>query len=319
MTFLAILLGLLSIGGVAFALLSPMMGDEGKVEARLKSISEKQTSGAAKQEKDAARRKQIASALDTGKGKRKSKQSLEARIGQAGLTMTRSQYFLFSAIAGLLAAVMTLIMSGSFFIGVMGGIIGCVGIPSWYLSFNRNKRLNKFSADFAGAIDVIVRGIKAGLPLGDCIRIVGSEAPEPLAGEFRGMVEVQQMGMTVTEAVERLAERIPTPEANFFAIVITIQQKTGGNLSEALGNLSRVLRDRKKMKQKIKAMSTEATASAGIIASLPFIVGTLVYITSPAYISLLWSTSTGNVVMLCAAFWMACGVFVMRKMINFDF
>jgi len=95
------------------------------------------------------------------------------------------------------------------------------------------------------------------------------------------------MGMTVTEAVERLAERIPTPEANFFAIVITIQQKTGGNLSEALGNLSRVLRDRKKMKQKIKAMSTEATASAGIIASLPFIVGTLVYITSPAYISLL--------------------------------
>ena len=319
MTILAILLGLVALGGVAYALLPAMIGDEAKVDTRLKSIADKQSSGAAKQEKDAARRKQIASALDTGQAKRKSKQSLEARIGQAGLTMTRSQYFLFSAVAGLLLGVLVLIMSGNFFIGVMAGIIGCVGIPSWYLSFNRNKRLNKFSNDFAGAIDVIVRGIEAGLPLGDCIRIVGSEAPEPLAGEFRGMVEVQQMGMTVTEAVERLAERIPTPEANFFAIVITIQQKTGGNLSEALGNLSRVLRDRKKMKQKIKAMSTEATASAGIIASLPFIVGTLVYITSPAYISLLWSTSTGNVVMLCSAFWMACGGFVMRKMINFDF
>ena len=164
-----------------------------------------------------------------------------------------------------------------------------------------------------------MRGIKAGLPLGDCIRIVGNEAPEPLAAEFRGMIEAQQMGMTIGEAVERLAQRVPTPEANFFAIVIVIQQKTGGNLSEALGNLSRVLRDRKKMKHKIKAMASEATASAGIIAALPFIVSILVYLTSPAYIMLLFTTSTGNVTLLVAGFWMACGVFVIRKMINFDF
>ena len=127
------------------------------------------------------------------------------------------------------------------------------------------------------------------------------------------------MGMTMSEAVERMAQRIPTSEANFFAIVITIQQKTGGNLSEALSNLSRVLRDRKKMRGKIKAMATEATASAAIIGSLPVIVSVLIYGTSPAYITLLWTTSPGKVVLLCAAFWMSCGIAVMRKMINFDF
>ncbi|MFZ9502270.1 MAG: type II secretion system F family protein, partial [Beijerinckiaceae bacterium] len=143
--------------------------------------------------------------------------------------------------------------------------------------------------------------------------------PEPLATEFRGLVESQQMGMTMSEAVERMAQRIPTPEANFFAIVITVQQKTGGNLSEALGNLSRVLRERKKMRGKIRAMATEATASAAIIGSLPFIVTILIYVTSPDYIKLMWTTPTGKVVLVAAGMWMSCGIAVMRKMINFDF
>ena len=125
--------------------------------------------------------------------------------------------------------------------------------------------------------------------------------------------------MPIGEACAKLYERMPLPEANFFGIVISIQQKAGGNLSEALGNLSRVLRDRKKMKAKIQAMSMEAKASASIIGALPICVGTLVYITSPDYIELLWMTDLGRMMMAGCAAWMSIGVFVMKQMINFDF
>lgn len=319
MTFLAIMLGMTSIGGIVYAVIVPLMSGEAKGESRLKAVAQGQSATAVKQEKDAVRRKQISAALDTTRNKIKDKQTLEARIGQAGINMTRTQYYLFCGLAGLGTGFLLLLMSGNPLMGLMGALVGSAGIPHWYLGFRKNKRLNKFSADFPGAIDVIVRGIKAGLPLGDCIRIVGSEAPEPLAAEFRGITESQQMGMTVGEAVERLAMRVPTSEANFFAIVIGIQQKTGGNLSEALGNLSKVLRDRKKMKHKIKAMASEANPSAYIIGALPFIVAVLVYLTSPEYILLLFTTSTGNVTLMIAGFWMCCGIAVMRKMINFDF
>jgi tight adherence protein B len=148
---------------------------------------------------------------------------------------------------------------------------------------------------------------------------VANESPEPVRSEFRGMIETQAIGLTLGEAAGRLYERIPLPEANFFGIVILIQQRAGGNLSEALGNLSKVLRDRKKMKAKIKAMSMEAKASASIIAALPIAVMTLVYLTSPSYISLLWTESVGRVMLAGCAIWMLMGVLVMRKMINFDF
>jgi tight adherence protein B len=125
--------------------------------------------------------------------------------------------------------------------------------------------------------------------------------------------------MPIGDACGKLYDRMPLPEANFFGIVISIQQKAGGNLSEALGNLSRVLRDRKKMKAKIQAMSMEAKASATIIGALPACVGALVYLTSPDYISLLWSTDLGRMMMAGCAMWMSLGVFVMKQMINFDF
>jgi tight adherence protein B len=178
--------------------------------------------------------------------------------------------------------------------------------------------MKKFLLEFPGAIDVIVRGIKAGLPLGDCLRIVASEMAEPVRGEFRQIIEAQSIGLSLPEAVARITERVPVSEANFFAIVINIQQKSGGNLSEALGNLSAVLRDRKLMKAKVAAMSSEAKASAGIIGALPFIVTLLVYLSSPGYISLLWTTSTGEFVLGCAAFWMMIGIVTIKKMVNFD-
>ena len=133
------------------------------------------------------------------------------------------------------------------------------------------------------------------------------------------IVETQTIGMPLGEACGRLYERMPVPEANFFGIVVAIQQKSGGNLSEALGNLSKVLRERKKMKAKIQAMSMEAKASASIIGALPICVGGLVYLTSPDYIELLWTNDLGRFMMAGCAMWMGIGVFVMKQMINFDF
>jgi tight adherence protein B len=199
------------------------------------------------------------------------------------------------------------------------GISGGVLLPHFFVNFKRKRRLNRFSNEFPNAVDVIVRGVKAGLPLVDCLKVIARESVEPVRSEFQEVVEDQTLGMPLPDAVGRLPERIPLPEANFFAIVVAIQSRTGGSLSEALSNLSKVLRDRKKMSAKIRAMSAEAKSSAGIIGSLPIVVGVLVFFTSPEYIKLLFTTTVGNIVMGIAAFWMFIGVMVMRKMINFDF
>jgi tight adherence protein B len=193
------------------------------------------------------------------------------------------------------------------------------GLPRWILKFLKKRRENKFLQAFPDAVDTIVRGIRAGLPLLDSMRILSLEAPEPLRSEFRSIMETQAIGMPIGDACSKLYERIPVPEANFFGIVIAIQQKSGGNLSEALANLSRVLRDRKKMKAKIQAMSMEAKASAGIIGALPPIVMILVYLTTPEYISLLWIDPKGQLMLVGCVIWMSIGVMVMKKMINFDF
>ncbi len=199
------------------------------------------------------------------------------------------------------------------------GFAAAFGLPFWILRYLKKRREAKFLEAFPDAVDVIVRGIKAGLPLLDSMKIITTDSPEPLRSEFRSIVETQAVGIPLGDACAKLYERIPLAEANFFGIVISIQQKAGGNLSEALGNLSRVLRDRKKMKAKIQAMSMEAKASGAIIAALPIIVMLLVYFSSPDYISLLWTEPKGRMMMAASAVWMTLGVLVMRKMINFDF
>ena len=210
-------------------------------------------------------------------------------------------------------------MSGSPLVAAGMGFAGGFGLPRWALSFLKTRRETKFLYNFPDAVDVIVRGIKAGLPLFESIKVVAADSPEPLRSEFLAIIETQAIGMPLGEACARLYERMPLPEANFFGIVIAIQQKSGGNLSEALGNLSKVLRDRKKMSEKIQAMSMEAKASAGIIGSLPPIVMFLVYLTTPHYISLLWTHPTGQLMLVACVVWMSIGIMVMKKMINFDF
>ncbi len=212
-----------------------------------------------------------------------------------------------------------MLTGGGILVAAALGFAGALGLPRWLLSFLKKRREANFLDSFPDAVDIIVRGVKAGLPLLDCLKMITIEAPEPVKSEFRAIVETQAIGMPLGEACGKLYEHMPVPEANFFGIVISIQQKAGGNLAEALGNLSRVLRDRKKMKAKIQAMSMEAKASASIIGALPVAVMTLVYITSPQYISLLWTEPLGRVMLAASAVWMSMGVMVMKKMINFDF
>jgi tight adherence protein B len=253
------------------------------------------------------------------KAQRPKNPPLELRIEQAGLSWSKQKFIIISAILGLLALGLTFLANFGPLPALALGFTAGFGAPRWLLSYLKKRREKKFLECFPDAVDVIVRGIKAGLPLLDSIRVIAQEVPEPARSEFRAIIETQTIGMPLGDACAKLYERMPVAEANFFGIVISIQQKAGGNLSEALGNLSRVLRDRKKMKAKINAMSMEAKASASIIGALPVIVGLLVYLTSPDYIELLWITDMGRMMLAGCATWMGIGIFVMKNMINFDF
>jgi tight adherence protein B len=178
--------------------------------------------------------------------------------------------------------------------------------------------MNRFLNDFADAIDVMVRGLKAGLPVSEAMKIIAAESGPPVGPEFIEVVDGQRIGIPIDQGIERMYDRMPLSEVNFLGIVMTIQSKTGGNLSEALSNLSRVLRERKKMKQKVRAISQEAKSSAAIIGSLPFfIMGALTFL-NPEYLSPLFHTSFGNMLIIGSGIWMTIGCLIMRQMINFE-
>ena len=310
-----------AVGGIAWVFLYPLLSGERKAEGRRASIARADAPMAKQTEKSQrSRREQVETSLKDLEARRQQEKSvpLSVRLSQAGLDWTPQKFWIASAVvAGVLFAVAMFVGGG--LLGAGLAFAGGFGLPRWALSFLKKRRENKFLAALPDAVDVIVRGIKAGLPLFESIKVVAADSPEPLRSEFLAIIETQAIGMPLGEACSRLYDRMPLPEANFFGIVISIQQKSGGNLSEALGNLSKVLRDRKKMKEKIQAMSMEAKASAGIIGSLPPIVMFLVYLTTPHYISLLWTHPTGQLMLVGCVVWMAVGIMVMKKMINFDF
>ena len=322
-----VILVVLCTGGFLYAFLQPKISGEDKREKRMAQISVPRNVVEAERRtmQDADKRRK--SVQDALKGI-ESKQKLQARKGknpplslriqQAGLGWSRNKFIAISAITGLVITALAFLKGLPLLIVAAIGLVGMLGLPRWYIDFRRKRRMNGFINEMPNAVDVIVRGIKAGLPLGDCLKIISMEASEPVRGEFRRIIVAQALGVPLTDAVQRLPERIPLPEANFFAIVIAIQQQAGGNLSEALGNLSRVLRERKKMRGKIQAVSTEAKASAGIIGSLPVIVTFLIYLTSPGYIMILFTEPLGKIILGVSAAWMFCGIMVMKRMINFD-
>jgi tight adherence protein B len=310
-----------AIGGVAYVFLYPSLSGERKAEQRMQSVTKTEPLTRVSRGPQKSRRDLVESSLkDFDERHKKSKRvPISVRIMRAGLSWSKRKFIIISAFIGLIMAFLG-ILSGTGLLGSAGlGFAGAFGVPRWLLSFLRKRREARFIDGLADAVDIIVRGVKAGLPLGDCIRMISVESSEPLKTEFRLIMETQATGMPLGEACGKLYERTPLPEANFFGIVVAIQQKAGGNLSEALGNLSKVLRDRKKMRAKIQAMSQEAKASAAIIGALPIAVMILVYLTSPQYISLLFTHPTGHIMLAGSAVWMTMGVLVMKKMINFDF
>jgi len=244
---------------------------------------------------------------------------LSIRMRQADLGWSSRTFYAICAGIGMVVFLLILGTTGvGIFVSLGFGIAAGLLLPRWYVRRRRNRRFKKFSTAFPDAVDVIVRGIKSGLPLVDCMKIISNEAEEPVRGEFRAVIADQAVGLPLADAIQRLPERVPISEVNFFAIVMAIQSRTGGSLSEALGNLSRVLRERKKMRQKIQAMSGEAKASAMIIGLMPLMVIVLLYFSSPAYIMLLFSTQIGIFVLVGCALLMLCGTLVMKKMINFE-
>jgi tight adherence protein B len=312
-----------AVGGVAWVFLYPLLSGERQAEKRMESVGklDRVAGKVVTRANPKLRRDQLEETLKELEVRRKKQKSppLSVRIDQAGLGWSKQQFIIGSGVLGVLVFVAVFVVGGGLLAAAGLAFAASFGLPRWVLSYLKTRRHNKFLEHFPDAVDIIVRGIKAGLPLLDSIRVIVSDAPEPIRSEFRAIIETQTIGIPLGEACGRLYERVPLPEANFFGIVVSIQQKSGGNLSEALGNLSRVLRDRKKMKAKIKAMSMEAKASAGIIGSLPILVMLIVYITSPDYISLLWTTPLGRLMLAGSACWMLVGIMSMKKMINFDF
>jgi tight adherence protein B len=310
-----------AVGGVGWVLLYPLLSGERQAERRRASVAGAEPLTRVSRTPQKSRREQVEETLKELDVKSKGQRNLPLymKIEQAGLSWSKNKFLSIAAAVGLGSFMLVFLMGAGLLPALAVGFAAGGGAPLWALKFLKNRREKKFLHGFPDAVDVIVRGIKAGLPLLDSLKIIALEAQEPIRTEFRTIVETQTIGIPLGDACGKLFERMPLPEANFFGIVITIQQRAGGNLSEALGNLSKVLRERKKMKAKIRAVSMEAKASAVIIGCLPISVALLVYLTSPDYIELLWTTDLGRFMIAGCLIWMSIGVFVMKQMINFDF
>jgi len=320
---LAAILAFITIGGLGWAFVG---GGDSSTQAlkRAQGLGVNrgaQTKKAAAQANTPeARRKQIMLQLkEADRKERKARMTMAAKLKHAGLSMNIRTFWIISGGLGVVALLLPLVLGMNIVLALGLAVIFGAGLPRWVVGFIGKRRMKKFSGEFANAVDVIVRGIKSGLPVHECFKIIAKESPAPLGPEFQRLVEGIGVGLTLAQALDKMFERMPTSELRFFAIVIAIQQKTGGNLAEALSNLTTVLRARRMMGEKIKALSSEAMASAGIIGSLPPVVMALVFITTPAYIMLLFTDPRGQVMLLGAALWMAAGVFVMKKMIAFKF
>lgn len=245
--------------------------------------------------------------------------SLDARIYQAGMKIKKGAFIRNSVILGIgLFAILFVLQVPLIFAAVISLSIAYLG-PRWWVNRKRRKFQSKFLDELPNAIEAMVRGVKSGLPLNDSIRVVAKEVKEPVRSEFAKVLDNQAMGNTMEEAIKSIYKRVPLPEVNFLVVVVTVQSQSGGNLSEALANLARVLRDRRKMQAKVKAMSAEAKASAMIIGSLPFVVATLVSFVQPTYLLPLVSGTVGYICLGVAATMMSLGMFIMSRMIKFDY
>jgi len=320
----AIVLAALAVGGIAYVVVMPYFSDERKVSKRVANVAQGQSGTRMRvgvPQPLQMRRKQVQDTIRDIEAKQKAKKriSLRTKLMRAGINIKPRTYYILCVVTGLFGGFISLLSGLAPIVALLVTFVCGFGLPRWYLSKRIRARQAKFLTEFANAVDIIVRGIKSGLPLNDCMQVIAAEAPEPVRGEFIDLVEQQKVGVPLQRAFDRMHDRMPLQEVSFFAIVVAIQSQTGGNLAEALGNLSTVLRDRYRLQAKVRAFSAEAKASAMIIGALPPLVMGAAYLTSPDYMSLLWTNDLGMIMLVGCAAWMLIGVLVMRKMINFDY
>lgn len=245
-------------------------------------------------------------------------EALAIRLDRTGKKWTLSQYAYTSLGIGLAVALLVFLKSGAFLMSLGVGVLIGGGLPHLVVSKLIKKRINTFNAKFADAIELLVRGLRSGLPVTETLTIVAQEVDGPVGIEFKGIVDRIKVGRTMDEALQVTADRLGIPEFNFFCITLAIQRETGGNLAETLSNLADVLRKRGQMKLKIKAMSSESKASAYIVGALPFIVFGLIWWINPKYIGTFFTDERLIVIGLGGGVWMGLGVFIMSKMVSFE-
>jgi tight adherence protein B len=318
-----------AIGGLALALLFPWFTGSAAASKRFALVTDK-SGGKAKgglrarimEEAKDVRRKQIQESLkqvESRSRQRSKRPNVKTLLMRAGLDASPRQFWGFSLVIGAVCGGLALLSGVPLVVAVVAVAAGTLGLPRWLLKYVTKRRQQVFLNDFADAIDVMVRGLKSGLPVNDALKVIANEMAAPVGPEFAEIIEGQRIGISIDQGIERMYERIPLAEVNFLSIVVMIQSKTGGNLAEALNNLSRVLRDRKKLQAKIKAVSQEAKVSAMIVGALPFVVMMGLMVVNPDYLTPLFTEELGHIMLAGSGLWMLTGVLVMRKMINFDF
>jgi tight adherence protein B len=318
----------IAVGGLGLALLYPWLTGSAAASKRIASVAAKSTTAKPglrarfmEDSKD-VRRKQIQDSLkqfEDREKQRSKRASVKAMLMQSGLDLSPRTFWIVSMVTGALCGGLAYLSGVPLVVALTAALAGAFGLPRWVLKFITKRRQQVFLNDFADAVDVMVRSLKSGLPVNDALKVIAGEMAAPVGPEFLEVIEGQRIGISIDQGFERMYDRVPLAEVNFLAIVIMIQQKTGGNLAEALNNLSRVLRDRKRLKAKIRAVSQEAKSSAAIVGCLPFLVMGGLLLVNPDYLNPLFETTLGHIMLIGSALWMLTGILVMRKMINFDF
>ena len=325
----------LSMTLVLYVALAPRMQERARVKRRVAQVTgnvaaaaggglfrDRATAQDKKATAEQGRRRNIQTRLKEAEQERARKQSLVNRyrrdLRQAGFTFTLQQFLIGCAVITVAVGIVYLMMGYAPLGALPVAFVAGFGIPRFIVRYRGKRRVNQFNLRFADAVDIIVRGIRSGLPIGECLNIIARESPEPVNLVFREITESQRLGMTLNEGMERALEMMPTAELKFFGIVLAIQQQTGGNLAETLANLSNILRNRKRMQDKVKALSSEARASAMIIGSLPFLITGVLWLVSPEYIELLFTDRLGQYMIMGGLCWMSIGIVIMKQMVNFE-
>ncbi len=245
-------------------------------------------------------------------------EALTVRLDRTGKSWTISQYFYASLGLALAMAVIIYLRSGAALLSLGIGVLAGAGLPHMVVNHFIKRRTNRFNAKFPDAIELLVRGLRSGLPVTETLQVVAQEIPGPVGLEFKGIVERIKIGRTMEESLQETGDRLGIPEFNFFTITLAIQRETGGNLAETLSNLADVLRKRAQMKLKIRAMSSESKASAYIVGALPFIVFGMIWWINPGYVGGFFVDDRLIVTGLGGLVWMSLGAFIMAKMVSFE-